>query len=88
MTPEDRIRQALKVIETGAMVQFNKDSEFAQSLRDLLEERGRLRKAVDTGLDWVAEAWNCSDKDSIVRNNADAAMALMKDALGGSYAED
>ena len=43
MTPEDRIRQALKVTETGAMVQFNKDSQFAQSLRDLLEELATAR---------------------------------------------
>lgn len=42
MRPEDRIRQALKVTETGAMMQFNKDSQFAQALRDVLARQELL----------------------------------------------
>ena len=38
ISPEDRIRQALKVTETGAMLQFDRDSQFSQALRDVLEK--------------------------------------------------
>jgi hypothetical protein len=36
MSPEERIRQALKVTDTGAMMQFDRNSQFAQALRDVL----------------------------------------------------
>jgi hypothetical protein len=41
-SPEERIAQALKVTETGAKMQFDKDSQFASALRELLAERERL----------------------------------------------
>lgn len=46
MRPEHRISQALKVIDTSAMCQFDKDSNFAQALRDLLAEQERLRETI------------------------------------------
>lgn len=46
MTPEERIEQALKVADTGAMMQFGKDSAFAQALRDLLAEREARQAAL------------------------------------------
>jgi len=54
MTPEERIRQALKVTETGAMMQFDKDSLFAQALRDMLARHDASRAGktpLDPGAD-------------------------------------
>lgn len=45
MTADDRIEQAFKVIDTGAMMQFDKNSQFAQALRDLVAEVRELRSA-------------------------------------------
>lgn len=41
-SPEERIEQALKVTETGAKMQFDKDSQFAQALRELLAKVKKL----------------------------------------------
>lgn len=46
MKPEHRIKQAMKVIETGGMCQFDKDSQFAQALRDLMAEIEELRDII------------------------------------------
>lgn len=53
MRPENRIKQALKVVETGGMCQFDKDSNFAQALRDLLARNHELEQSFD--LRWNAD---------------------------------
>jgi hypothetical protein len=48
--PVERIEHALKVTETGAMMQFDRESKFAEALRQLLAERTEMLKAISTAI--------------------------------------